>query len=146
VANVCCATACNRPCDASCQTGTCAPKSAKTYCGTQIGPSGPDQKTDTTLYCDGSGSCIAPTINCFGSTCDLKSNACCIGPGTQLACVAPSSCLDPTAGDFFQGYACMGAADCPTNYQCCNQANGPDLTGHWSTCIQAGTCPGTVVP
>jgi hypothetical protein len=97
------------------------------------------------LYCDGNGSCIAPTIDCVGGSCNLTSNACCIGTGTQFGCFTPSACLTPNAGDFFQGHACNGAADCPTNYDCCNQATG-DGNGHWSMCVMAGTCTGEVFP
>jgi hypothetical protein len=146
VGNVCCATACTGLCNANCGTGTCVPKLAKTYCDTKIGPSGPNQKSDTTLYCDGSGSCVAPTIDCVGiTTCNLNTNACCIGTGSQFGCFTPSACLTPSSGDFFQGYACARAADCPTNYQCCNQTT-PNGSGHWRTCIPTGTCTEEILP
>jgi len=150
VGNVCCATACTGPCNANCGTGTCVPTLAKTFCGTKIGPSGPGEKTDTTLYCDGTGNCIAPTIDCPAFTtipCDLTSNACCVQPVNDMfGCPPPSGCFTPSAGGSFRGRACSHAADCPTNYDCCNRATADDGNGRWSTCVPAGTCTEELFP
>jgi hypothetical protein len=147
VGSVCCGTTCpgtTTGC-ASCQTGSCLPQQEKMFCGIKTGPS-PGQKTDTTLFCQ-NGACVAPTIDCLGAGCNLTSNACCVGgPNDQFSCFTPGLCNGPSSGDFFQGHACNHVGDCPMNYECCNQATGPDGTGHWSTCIQAGTCPGEVFP
>jgi hypothetical protein len=149
VGGVCCGAACNGPCNTgTCATGTCAIKPAKTFCGYKAGPSGPGIGTDVAQYCDGTGACVAPTITCTGFnpvSCPLANNACCVISGSSsYVCVAPSSCLTPNDGDFFSGFACITGADCPTNYDCCNQPTINNSTGFWSSCVPTGTCTGSV--
>jgi hypothetical protein len=150
VGSVCCGTACTGNCNMGCATGTCAPKAAKTQCGTIPGPQGPGIGTDVTLFCDGAGSCVAPTIDCFGFnhvSCPLMSNTCCVvSSSSSYVCGPVANCLDKTAGDFFSGHACVTAADCPTSYDCCDQGTVDANTGFWNSCVPTGTCTGTVQP
>jgi hypothetical protein len=151
VAGVCCDGACNGPCNTgTCAGGTCANKTGKPFCGYQTGPSGPKIGTDVAKYCQGNGACVAPTITCTGFSsvsCPLANNACCItSSSSSYVCVAPSSCLTPTSGDFFSGDACITGADCPDDYVCCNHGTIDQMTnGFWNECIPMNSsCSGTI--
>jgi hypothetical protein len=149
VSNVCCSSACAGPCNATCQSGTCIPKSAHTSCGTAPGPGpgGASSDTDIALVCDGMGSCQAPTISCSISggdvvQCDLNTHACCTlsptltGGSHQGACTTPDRCdPNPGDGDFFVGFSCGHGADCPLNQVCCNQLFLEG--GRWAVCKAA---------
>jgi hypothetical protein len=150
VVGVCCGGPCTGPCNTgTCPGGTCANKTGKPVCGFITGPSGPQIGTDVAEYCDGNGACVAPTIICTGFSsvsCPLANNTCCnTSPSSSYVCVAPSSCLTPNSGDFFSGWVCITGADCPDNYDCCNQPTIENkTTGYWSSCVATGTCNGTV--
>jgi Divergent InlB B-repeat domain len=144
VSNVCCNTACTGACNASCQakTGACIPQMARTPCGSKAGPGGPGGGTDVALICDGLGACVAPSIACTSESasghCDLTSMVCCeLAPtGSQriLACTTVAACATVDDGDYFYGFACSHAADCPLNQECCyGRVNIED--GRWARCL-----------
>jgi hypothetical protein len=154
VSNVCCVSACNGTCDASCQggTGACLPKPLKTPCGSLPGPSSSSGISDVSLFCDAARSCVAPTIRCASDagdvSCNLTAKACCNlpfdGSGTHgRGCVAPSACAGVDEGDNFNGHSCTGAGDCPLMRVCCSRslANG----GRWAACASACDDIGAVV-
>ncbi|HVZ73733.1 MAG TPA: hypothetical protein VHJ20_15240 [Polyangia bacterium] len=146
--SVCCSTSCTGACDSHvCAGGSCGFAPLKTRCGQITGPSGPGWHDDVQLYCNGAGSCIAPTITCAGFSnvsCNLATNACCVtGSASSYVCGPPSACVTPDNGDFFSGRTCYSASDCPTSYDCCDMDTGNG--GYWNVCVPSGTCTGTVL-
>ena len=138
VSNVCCGTACAAPCN-SCSTGTCVPKPIQTACGIQNGTA---TYSYVALVCDGNGTCKAPTITCAADggnvQCNLGSQSCCgpassLGQAHILACVSVGSCATPDDGDYFHGYSCSHASDCPLGEQCCYQ-RPPPYDSSWAGC------------
>lgn len=113
---VCCSTACDGPCNASCAGGTCEHKPFRTSCG----------EIDNNDYaprfylCDGNGNCNPPVFPCgTGSSCAAKSDvACCGDPNNNLrpACLPPATCAQG-AGNFAQN--CRATIDCPVGNFCC---------------------------
>jgi hypothetical protein len=159
VANVCCTTACDGPCNSSCSTGSCVRQPARTACGTRPGPSGAGSGSDVALICDGLGNCVAPVIECpppdlgGGTTCDLGAMACCnlsfnVPNSRQLTCTNATSCGTPDEGDNNHGFSCSRGADCPLSQICCYQ--GLSSGGFWAICEALEKCDpnnaGTVLP
>lgn len=92
VDGVCCAEACNGPCETCNANGECIAAEARTACGDG-------------LQCFGRGACLAPN----GSTCQLGTEC---GSGNCVAAVGGGSvcCAEPCA----TGLACNGDGQCVT--------------------------------
>jgi hypothetical protein len=105
-----------------------------------------DQELSTIRLCNGSGSCVDPTVSCGASSCAINEDTvCCHAQNANgvltPSCVAPANCpFGPTGGVGMSRVFCDNDNDCRTGNACCLSFSSSSSVN----CLAPSSCRDTV--